>query len=100
MSATLTVTDTASVSPLSLPRWEAPKVTEAEVEWADILTVDLSLYDTNKNELIQTVEKALSRDGFFYVVGHGISPETVSTAVSVYSKSVIFLNGAQGRGSA
>lgn len=85
MSTTLTVTDTAPVSPPPLLKWEAPKVTEAEVEWADILTVDLSLYDTNKNDLIQTVEKALSRDGFFYVVGHGISPETVSTKVSEYS---------------
>ncbi|KAK0211797.1 hypothetical protein IW262DRAFT_362964 [Armillaria fumosa] len=83
MSATLTVTDTTLASPPPLPRWEAPKVTEVEVEWADIPTVDLSLYDTNKNELIQTVEKALSRDGFFYVVGHGISPETLNRQFSI-----------------
>ncbi|KAK0211212.1 hypothetical protein DFS33DRAFT_359717 [Desarmillaria ectypa] len=83
MSTTLTVIDTVPASPPPLPRWEAPKVTEAELEWADILTVDLSLYDTNKSELVKTVEKALSRDGFFYVVGHGISPETLNRQFSI-----------------
>ena len=44
---------------------------------ADILTVDLSLYDTKRDELIDTVRTALQRDGFFYVIGHGIPQETV-----------------------
>ncbi len=64
--------------PTTLPKWNPPQVTKEDVEWADILTVDLSLYDTRKEELVKTVETALSRDGFFYVVGHGIEPETVS----------------------
>ena len=72
----------------TLPKWKAPQVTGEDVEWADILTVDLSLYDTQKEELIKVVETALKRDGFFYVVGHGIAPETVclslmSTLVSM-----------------
>ncbi|KAG7099075.1 hypothetical protein E1B28_000950 [Marasmius oreades] len=58
-----------------LPKWEAPKITEREVEWADILTVDLSLYETRKQELINTIQTALERDGFFYVVNHGIPHE-------------------------
>ena len=49
---------------------------------ADILTVDLSLYDTKRDELIDTVRTALQRDGFFYVIGHGIPQETVSTPTS------------------
>ncbi|TFK31377.1 hypothetical protein BDQ12DRAFT_640141 [Crucibulum laeve] len=52
--------------------------TKEDMEWADILTVDLSLYDTQKEELIKTVATALQRDGFFYVVGHGIDHETLS----------------------
>ncbi|KAF9014601.1 Clavaminate synthase-like protein [Hymenopellis radicata] len=64
--------------PKTLPKWNRPQVTKEEVEWADILTVDLSLYDTQREELVKTVETALSRDGFFYVVGHGIAPETLS----------------------
>ncbi|KIY49859.1 Clavaminate synthase-like protein [Fistulina hepatica ATCC 64428] len=55
-----------------LPKWQKPPVTKEDVEWANILTVDLSLYDTNKDQLIDTVREALQRDGFFYVVGHEV----------------------------
>lgn len=63
----------------ALPAWVPPKVTSEELEWADILTVDLSLYETDKQKLIDTVATALQRDGFFYVIGHDISPEIVSS---------------------
>lgn len=69
---------TVSLAPPAVPEWIPPKPTEEQVEWANILTVDLSLYDTKKDELIDTVATALQRDGFFYVVGHGIDLETVS----------------------
>lgn len=49
----------------TLPRWEAPKPTTQDMEWADILTVDLSLYDHDRQSLVDTVELALKRDGFF-----------------------------------
>ncbi|KIJ33374.1 hypothetical protein M422DRAFT_87907, partial [Sphaerobolus stellatus SS14] len=55
-----------------LPKWVAPPPTKHEVDWADILTVDLSVYDSKKQELIEIVEKGLRRDGFFYAIGHGI----------------------------
>ncbi|KAI3621877.1 gibberellin 3-beta [Moniliophthora roreri] len=63
--------------PPELPHWESPKPTEEELEWADILTVDLSLYETKRQELIDTITVALERDGFFYVTNHGISRETL-----------------------
>ncbi|KAJ3906265.1 hypothetical protein F5879DRAFT_1070996 [Lentinula edodes] len=63
---------------LPLPSWKAPPPTQEEVEWADILTVDLSLYETNKPKLIETVQTALQRDGFFYVLGHGIDVEELN----------------------
>ena len=64
---------------LPLPEWTPPPTTnDASLEWADILTVDLQLYDTDRQKLIDTVSTALQRDGFFYVVGHEITPETVS----------------------
>lgn len=62
----------------TLPRWEAPEPTKEEMEWADILTVDLGLYDHDKQSLVDTVELALKRDGFFYVVGHEIPLETLN----------------------
>lgn len=60
-----------------IPAWEAPGVTHEILEWANILTVDLSEYETKKSELVRTVATALQRDGFFYVTGHGIPRETV-----------------------
>ena len=63
-----------------VPNWQPPKVTGEELEWADILTVDLSLFETDKAALVETVSTALQRDGFFYVVGHGIEPERVGAS--------------------
>jgi len=62
----------------SVPVWEAPPVTTKDLEWADILTIDLSKLATEKEELIKTVATALQRDGFFYLIGHDIAPETVT----------------------
>jgi len=47
------------------------------------LTVDLSLYDTDKPKLIETVQTALQRDGFFYVVGHGIDTEELNRQFAI-----------------
>ncbi|KAF7964348.1 hypothetical protein HWV62_9735, partial [Athelia sp. TMB] len=66
-----------------VPNWQPPKVTGEELEWADILTVDLSLFDTDKAALVETVSTALQRDGFFYVVGHGIEPERLKRQFAI-----------------
>lgn len=71
MSDTSSSSETA-VEIGEVPVWKQPKVTEASLEWADILTVDLSLFETRRSSLVETVSTALQRDGFFYVVGHGI----------------------------
>ena len=68
----------AAASIPDAPVWEAPPVTAEDLEWADILTIDLSKLATEKEELIKTVATALQRDGFFYVIGHDIAPETVT----------------------
>jgi hypothetical protein len=65
--------------PRQVPKWNPPQPTEHNLPWAEILTVDLSRYETHQEELIQIVSTALERDGFFYVVGHGITSETVSS---------------------
>ncbi|KIJ34122.1 hypothetical protein M422DRAFT_182469 [Sphaerobolus stellatus SS14] len=82
MSSTITTTPILGKLNLNgpkppLPPFIPPPPTNEEVEWADILTVDLSLYDTHKEELVEIVGKALQRDGFFYVVGHDIAVETL-----------------------
>lgn len=75
-TATMTAIRTTGLN--DIPKWNTPAVTQKELEWADILTVDLSIFPSRKSELVQTVATALQRDGFFYVVGHGIEPERVS----------------------
>ncbi|KAJ7142076.1 hypothetical protein C8R43DRAFT_1089080 [Mycena crocata] len=62
----------------NVPKWQSPRPTQHELPWADILTVDLSLYESHREDLVKTVATALERDGFFYVVGHGINAETLS----------------------
>ncbi|KAJ7882831.1 hypothetical protein B0H13DRAFT_925531 [Mycena leptocephala] len=64
--------------PRQVPKWNPPQPTEHNLPWAEILTVDLSRYETHQEKLIQIVSTALERDGFFYVVGHGITSETLS----------------------
>lgn len=56
----LSLNATASVP--DVPVWEAPPVTAEDLEWADILTIDLSKLATEKEELIKTVATALQRD--------------------------------------
>lgn len=79
------MSDTSSLETVvelsGIPDWKPPKVTEVSLEWADILTVDLSLFETNRSELVNTVATALQQDGFFYVVGHGIEAEKVQIHV-------------------
>ncbi|KAF7353934.1 Flavonol synthase/flavanone 3-hydroxylase [Mycena venus] len=61
-----------------VPQWQPPAPTQYDLPWADILTVDLSQYETDREKLVKIVSTALERDGFFYVVGHDIAPETLS----------------------
>ncbi|KAF7295830.1 Gibberellin 3-beta [Mycena chlorophos] len=57
----------------AVPKWIPTAPTTFDLPWADILTVDLSLYNSgDRAKLIETVSTALERDGFFYVTGHGI----------------------------
>ncbi|KAA1475249.1 Clavaminate synthase-like protein [Dentipellis sp. KUC8613] len=85
MSTTTTTTNVAAIqTPDALPRWvPPPTTTQKDLEWADILTVDLSLYDTARDKLVDTVSRALQRDGFFYVVGHGLDPESLQRQFAI-----------------
>ncbi|KAF8653684.1 hypothetical protein AX16_003834 [Volvariella volvacea WC 439] len=74
---------TVTNNPVDVPAWTPPPVTSAELEWADILTVDLSKFETNKDELVRTVDTALRRDGFFYAVGHGLATEKLKRQFSI-----------------
>jgi hypothetical protein len=79
--STLSTPATESTTKLDIDPWIPAKPTAEDLEWADILTIDLSLYDTKKATLVDTLTTALQRDGFFYVVGHDIPAETVGRTV-------------------
>ncbi|CAG1988132.1 unnamed protein product [Fusarium graminearum] len=59
--------------------------TKANLDWADLPTIDLSLYGTESGnaELAQTLIEAIRTKGFFYVTNYGISQEEVDTQFSL-----------------
>ncbi|ESK90300.1 flavonol synthase [Moniliophthora roreri MCA 2997] len=54
--------------------------TKENLDWADLVTIDLSLYDTQegKKQLASTLISALREKGFFYVKNFNISQERVN----------------------
>ncbi|KAJ3732417.1 Clavaminate synthase-like protein [Lentinula guzmanii] len=54
--------------------------TKENLDWADLVTVDLSLYNTpeGKTQLAQTLINAIRNEGFFYVKNFNISQERVN----------------------
>ncbi|TCD67745.1 hypothetical protein EIP91_011987 [Steccherinum ochraceum] len=59
--------------------------TKENLDWADLITVDLSLYNTpeGKQELARTLIKAVREDGFFYVKNFNVSQERVNRQFSL-----------------
>ncbi|OAA64318.1 Isopenicillin N synthase [Niveomyces insectorum RCEF 264] len=53
--------------------------TKANLDWADLITLDLSLFDQpgGKQELVKQLEHAVHHVGFFYVKNFNISQEEV-----------------------
>ncbi|EJD39523.1 hypothetical protein AURDEDRAFT_71066 [Auricularia subglabra TFB-10046 SS5] len=59
------------------PHYRPPPPTTAELEWAELPTVDLSLSNTPEGmeELAKVVKTVMKVHGFFYVINHGATPE-------------------------
>lgn len=59
--------------------------TEENLDWADLVTIDLSLYSTpeGRKQLAQTLVKAVREDGFFYVKNFNISQERVNRQFAI-----------------
>lgn len=58
---------------------------QEDLDWADLVTVDLSLYGTpeGKKQLAQGLIKAVREDGFFYVKNFNISQERVDRQFAI-----------------
>ncbi|EXJ53942.1 hypothetical protein A1O7_09279 [Cladophialophora yegresii CBS 114405] len=70
---------------LSLPRWTPVPETKEELDWADLVTLDLSKFDQpgGKQELAAQLFDAVNRIGFFYIINFGLSQEEVDRQFSL-----------------
>jgi isopenicillin N synthase-like dioxygenase len=59
--------------------------TTADLNWADLITIDLSQFDTpgGKQRLAAQLKNAISTVGFFYVINFGLSEEEVNEQFAV-----------------
>lgn len=62
--------------------------TQEELDWADLPTVDLSLFttDESKKALAQTLLDAVKTKGFFYLSNFGLSQEQVDRQYAIGSE--------------
>jgi len=60
-------------------RYQDIPETAAELDWADLITIDLSKFDQpgGKQELAKQLKHAISTVGFFYIVNFGLSEAEV-----------------------
>jgi isopenicillin N synthase-like dioxygenase len=68
----------ATPAPLP-PKYQDVRPTAADLDYADLVTLDLSLFDTpdGKQQLASQLKTAISTIGFFYVTNFGIDPAKV-----------------------
>ncbi|KAM0216972.1 hypothetical protein ACHAQD_007691 [Fusarium lateritium] len=76
-------TETATVT---LP-YEQARETTQELDWADLITLDLSKFDQpgGKQELAAELSRAIQEVGFFYVKNHGLSKEDINNQFALAS---------------
>lgn len=67
------MTDTAT-RPEPRP-WDPPHETKEDLDWAQLSVIDLSRFDEigGKQEIAAKLKNAVSKDGFWAVVGHGLT---------------------------
>ena len=63
-------------------------VSQETLDWADLVTIDLSEYGTpeGNKKLAQELIRAVREDGFFYVKGFNISQERVNRQFAIGNK--------------
>ncbi|KAL1655371.1 hypothetical protein SLS61_001834 [Didymella pomorum] len=69
----------------ALPAYEQVPETQFELDWADLATLDLSLFDTpgGKEKLAKQLFDAISQIGFFYITNFGLSQEAVDRQFAI-----------------
>lgn len=72
-------------APAPLPKYEQAAVTTQELDWADLVTLDLSDFDNpgGKERLAKQLFDAVQNIGFFYVIGFGASQDEVDRQFAI-----------------
>ncbi|EMC95879.1 hypothetical protein BAUCODRAFT_139931 [Baudoinia panamericana UAMH 10762] len=62
-----------------VPRWQRPPTTQADLDWATLHTIDLSLLDSPDEDvvrdLVELTKTAIREDGFLFLTNYGVSLE-------------------------
>jgi len=68
-----------------LPRYEQVAESKHELDWADLVTLDLSKFDSpgGKQELASQLKEAVHKVGFFYITNFGLSQEEVDRQFAI-----------------
>lgn len=75
--------------PIAIPQtyqYDHVAETKENLDWADLPTIDLALYDTSPEAnaaLAQTLIEVIRTKGFFYVINYGISQSAVDRQFSL-----------------
>ncbi|KAK0188764.1 hypothetical protein F5146DRAFT_959339 [Armillaria mellea] len=71
----------------ALPSWKVPATTQEPLDWVSLETIDLNDLDSDdpavRASLISRSKYALSVDGFLYVVGTGVTQETIERQLAI-----------------
>ncbi|KAL0574444.1 hypothetical protein V5O48_007508 [Marasmius crinis-equi] len=75
------------MSPTDLERWVPPPETKAELDWAPLLTVDLSRFDSpgGKESLAAELKGAVTTWGFWTVINSGIPQSLIDRHFAIAS---------------
>ena len=70
---------------MSYTRYQDIAETTADLDWADLVTIDLSLFDqpNGKQELAAQLKHAISTVGFFYVTNFGLCEQEVDEQFAI-----------------
>ncbi|KAL6247330.1 hypothetical protein RBB50_005676 [Rhinocladiella similis] len=69
----------------SIPKWTQVSETKHELDWADLVTLDLNKFDQpgGKQDLAAQLFDAVNRIGFFYITNFGLSQDEVDRQFSL-----------------
>jgi isopenicillin N synthase-like dioxygenase len=75
------------ISQLSMANYQALAETKENLQWASLVTLDLSEFDQpeGKTKLAAQLKEAIHKIGFFYIINHGLSQSDIDAQFELAS---------------